>query len=188
MKIETYDGALAYATAAHAGQVRKGTAIPYITHPTAVAALVKEFGGDDEQVIAGLLHDVVEDCGITVDEIEARFGSGIAAIVDGCTDEIPDNTGNKPAWRLRKETYIRHLKTSDPDTLLVSACDKVHNARCIRDDLAAIGPAVFDRFTAGYDGTRWYYQTLLTVFRTRLGRTAPVVVALRDALDATYTH
>jgi (p)ppGpp synthase/HD superfamily hydrolase len=112
MKIETYDAALAYATAAHAGQVRKGTAIPYITHPTAVASLVREFGGDQEQVIAALLHDVVEDCGILIDEIAARFGNRVADIVAGCTDGIPDGTGNKPAWRRRKETHIAHLATA----------------------------------------------------------------------------
>jgi (p)ppGpp synthase/HD superfamily hydrolase len=186
MKIETYDAALAYATAAHAGQVRKGTSIPYITHPVAVAALVREFGGDHDQIIAALLHDVVEDCGITIDKIESRFGPRIASIVDSCTDGIPDNTGNKAAWRLRKETYIHHLLTADTDTLLVSVCDKIHNARCIRDDLAAIGPDVFDRFTAGYEGTRWYYDALLEVFETRLGPAAPVVIALRDALEKTY--
>jgi GTP pyrophosphokinase len=76
--------------------------------------------------------------------------------------------------------------TAETDMLLVSACDKVHNARCIRDDLAAVGLAVFDRFTAGYEGTKWYYGMLLQVFEVRLGRAVPVVVALRDALEATY--
>jgi (p)ppGpp synthase/HD superfamily hydrolase len=186
MKTQRFFEALAYATAAHDGQVRKGTSLAYITHPVAVAELVIEFGGDEEQAIAALLHDVVEDCGKTVDEIKVRFGDRVALIVAGCTDGIPDNIGGKPAWRDRKEAYIEHLVDAGADTLLVSICDKIHNARCIRDDVAVIGFAVFDRFTTGYDGTRWYYHALLEVFDNRLGSTAPVVGALREALERTY--
>jgi GTP pyrophosphokinase len=185
-KTQRYADALSYATAAHLGQVRKGTDIPYISHPVAVAELVEKFGGDGDQVIAALLHDVVEDCGVSFTEIAERFGGRVAAIVEGCTDAIPDESGRKPDWRMRKELYIEHLSTAPADTILVSACDKLHNARCIRDDRATVGPTVFDRFTAGYDGTKWYYHALLEIFERRLGETTPVVSALREALAKTY--
>src|SRR3984893_16755016 len=141
-----YAEAVAYATDAHAGQVRKGTDIPYISHPIAVSSLVIEHGGDEDQAIAGLLHDVIEDCGKTVDEIAGLFGSRVAGIVEHCTDGIPDETGRKPPWRERKEAYLSRLGDGNYDTLLVSACDKLHNARAIEDDTVSIGPAVFDRF------------------------------------------
>jgi (p)ppGpp synthase/HD superfamily hydrolase len=181
-----YAEAVAYATDAHAGQVRKGTDIPYITHPIAVSSLVIEHGGDEDQAIAGLLHDVIEDCGKTVDEIVGLFGSRVAGIVEHCTDGVSDETGRKRPWQERKEAYLRRLGAADYDTLLVSACDKLHNARAIEEDMASIGPAVFDRFTAGYAGTKWYYRALKDVFAARLGESSPVVGALRASLERTY--
>ena len=90
-----YAEAVAYATEAHAGQVRKGTDIPYITHPIAVSSLVIEHGGDENQAIAALLHDAIEDCGKTVDEIAGLFGGRVAGIIEHCTDGVPDETGHK---------------------------------------------------------------------------------------------
>lgn len=182
-----YAEAVAYATAAHAGQVRKGTKIPYITHPLAVSALVLEFGGDEDQAVAGLLHDVLEDCGEEHEgAILLRFGGRVLRLVRGCTDGVPDQSGRKPPWRERKERYLRHLAEAPDDLLLVSVADKVHNARAIQADRAAIGDAVFDRFTAGREGTSWYYGALHGVFKDRLGAMAPPVVALQTALNATY--
>jgi GTP pyrophosphokinase len=181
-----YADAVAYATDAHAGQVRKGTSIPYITHPIAVSALVLEFGGDEDLAIAGVLHDVVEDCGVTVDDLMGKFGERVADLVEACTDGVPDETGRKPAWRTRKETYLSHLQTASADLLLVSICDKIHNARAIEADRSTIGDAVFDRFTAGRAGTYWYYWALHDVFKARLGEMAAPVVALRTALNRTY--
>lgn len=186
MRSQRYSRAVDYATSAHAGQVRKGTTIPYIVHPISVSNLVLEHGGDEDQAIAGLLHDVIEDCGKTVSEIADLFGNRVAEIVDHCTDGTPDATGVKPPWRERKEAYLHQLLTAKPDTLLVSACDKLDNARAIANDLEQIGPKVFDRFTAGYTGTRWYYHALLDVFSARLGERTALVRALRDALARTY--
>jgi (p)ppGpp synthase/HD superfamily hydrolase len=182
-----YAAAVSYATEAHEGQVRKGTAIPYISHPISVSALVLEHGGDEDQAIAGLLHDVVEDCGEEhLELIQLQFGPRVAAMVQGCTDGVANADGRKPPWRERKEAYLRHLAAADQDVLIVSACDKLHNARAIEADKAAIGPAVFERFTAGSAGTRWYYWALHDVFMDRLGESHPLVVGLRVTLNRTY--
>ncbi|MFL1462061.1 HD domain-containing protein [Roseococcus sp. DSY-14] len=146
----------------HGPQRRKGTAIPYVSHLMAVAALVLEHGGDEEQAVAALLHDAIEDCGAEHEaEIAARFGPRVAAIVRACTDAevLP-----KPPWRARKEAYLAHLEGAGADALLVSACDKLHNARAIVEDLRELGPGMMARFNAGRDGTLWYYRALAEAF------------------------
>jgi (p)ppGpp synthase/HD superfamily hydrolase len=131
-----------------------------------VSALVLEHGGDQEQAVAALLHDVVEDCGAEHEAMIARdFGPRVAAIVRACTDA---DTLPKPPWRARKEAYIAHLAEVPTEALLVSACDKLHNARSIVADLEALGPAMMTRFTGGLDGTLWYYERLLGAFEQRL--------------------
>lgn len=160
-----YSKALALAARAHEGQVRKGTSIPYITHPVAVAALVAQYGGDEDQQIAALLHDVLEDGGAHfAAEIERDFGPRVLAIVQGCTDGTPDAAGEKAPWRERKEAYLAHLGEAGEDVWMVSGCDKLSNARAILDDLHGVGLAVFDRFTAKREGTLWYYRSLAQVF------------------------
>lgn len=153
---------VAFAIEVHAKQVRKGSNTPYISHLLSVAGLVLEHGGDEEQAVAAMLHDAVEDVGPHLESvIRARFGDRVADIVLGCTDadEFP-----KPPWQARKEAYIAHLETASPDVWLVSLADKVHNARTIATDLRSQGRAVFGRFRGGLDGTIWYYETLASVF------------------------
>ena len=177
--------ALDYAADAHNGQLRKGTEIPYLAHLLGVCALVLEYGGDEEQAIAGLLHDVVEDCGEHHRlAVRQQFGARVADIVEGCTDGTPDDTGAKAPWRERKETYISHLRDAPMDTVLVSACDKLYNARAIAGDVRSIGLAVFDRFKPGREGTLWYYQELLKVFTGRMGSDNNLVLELRTAVAA----
>lgn len=150
----------------HAAQVRKGAETPYIGHLLGVASLVLEHGGDEEQAIGGMLHDAIEDCGVEQEAVIAtRFGARVAAIVRGCTDA---DTIPKPPWQARKEAYIAHLEQASPDILLVSCADKLYNARAILTDLRTHGLAVFDRFTAGQDGTLWYYGALSDQFRRLL--------------------
>jgi GTP pyrophosphokinase len=159
--------AFQYAAELHAEQVRKGTAIPYISHLMAVAAIVIEQGGDDDQVVAALLHDAIEDHpdgGRTRDTIGARFGDHVAALVQACTDA---DTHPKPPWRERKERYLKHLPTAPPDALLVSLADKLHNARAILGDHRVVGEEVWARFTATKSDTLWYYRQLANAF-TRL--------------------
>ena len=167
------------AFALHAEQRRKGTDIPYLAHLLGVAGIVLEHGGDEEQAIAGLLHDAIEDCGIEQEAvIRDRFGPRVANIVRGCTDTdvVP-----KPPWRARKEAYIAHLEHAGPDVLLVSCADKLHNARAIVTDLRTHGVEMFERFTGGKDGTVWYYATLSDAFLRLLP--GPLARELADAVD-----
>jgi GTP pyrophosphokinase len=160
---DRFDAALAYATVVHAGQPRKGTRIPYIAHLLAVAALVLEDGGSEEEAIAALLHDAVEDRGGAgrLADIETRFGAGVAGVVHGCsdTDTIP-----KPPWRERKERYITHLQSADPRVVRVSLADKVHNARALLLDYREHEEDLWPRFDPESDQL-WYYRALANVFR-----------------------
>jgi (p)ppGpp synthase/HD superfamily hydrolase len=154
--------AFAYAARIHAAQRRKGTDIPYISHLMAVAALVLEHGGDEDLAIAALLHDAIEDCGAEHEaEIASRFGPRVAAIVRDCTDA---DLQPKPPWRARKEAYLARLAHKGRDALLVSAADKLHNARAIVADLRTHGPAMMSRFNGGAEGTLWYYRSLADAF------------------------
>lgn len=150
----------------HAGQLRKGTTTPYVSHLLAVASIVLEHGGDEDQACAALLHDAVEDGGVEWDAvIQDGFGPRVAGIVRACTDA---DTWPKPPWRARKEAYLAHLEGEGPDALLVSAADKLHNARTIVSDLRMHGPGMFSRFNAGQAETLWYYGALAEVFARRL--------------------
>lgn len=169
--------AIDYARIAHAPQFRKGTRIPYLYHLLGVASLVLEYGGDEDQAIAGLLHDVLEDCGGGhAATIRAQFGEAVARIVEACTDgtvegkaSAEDNGTAVEHWRERKLRYLAHLGAESAAALLVSGCDKLHNARAILGDLEdeAVGVAVFERFTAGRDGTLRYYQSLAEILAAR---------------------
>ena len=160
---ERFDTALAYASAIHREQERKGSRIPYISHLLAVAAIALENGADEDQVIAALLHDAAEDQGgiERLGDIRARFGEGVAAIVDHCTDTHEEP---KPDWHPRKKAYIASLAAKPVRSLEVSLADKTHNASVINADLRAHGAAVWDRFTGRKDGTLWYYRALADAF------------------------
>ena len=180
MLTQRFAQGLKLAIRAHNGQVRKGTNIPYIAHPMAVAAIALEHGADEDQAIAALLHDAVEDGGADYEhEIRERFGSRVADLVMGCTDGVPDATGQKPPWKQRKQQYLAHLELATSDVLLVSGSDKLHNARAILADLHTVGVSVFDRFTASKEETLWYYTTLSEIFSRRA---IPVAAALADAV------
>jgi (p)ppGpp synthase/HD superfamily hydrolase len=165
MLSERFTNALIFATQLHAKQTRKGGKIPYIAHLLGVASIALENGANEDEVIAALLHDAIEDQGgaATREEIRRRFGDTVTEIVDGCTeiDGIP-----KPPWRQRKEAYIAHIPTASASVRLVSACDKLHNVRSILNDYRLVGDAVWNRFKGGKDGTLWYYRSLIEAFRT----------------------
>lgn len=160
-----FEEALAFANQLHGQQVRKGTLIPYVSHVISVAAIVLEHGGDEHEAIAALLHDAVEDQGgkRVSDEIPRRFGDRVADVVAGCTDadEIP-----KPPWRQRKEAYLAHLGDAPASLRLVSAADKLHNARAIVADYRALGDDLWNRFNSTKSENLWYYRSLLQVFTT----------------------
>jgi (p)ppGpp synthase/HD superfamily hydrolase len=159
-----FEEALVYATRLHARQKRKGTETPYIAHLLSVAALVLEDDGDEDEAVAALLHDAVEDQGgrATREEIRRRFGNRVVRIVDGCTDA--EGTP-KPPWRERKERYIEHMRQASPEVRRVAIADKLHNARAILADFRGNGGVVWHRFNGGREGTLWYYRTLVQVFR-----------------------
>ncbi len=165
-----FEEALRYAIRLHGNQRRKGTEIPYISHLLSVAALVIENGGEEDEAIAALLHDAVEDQGglTTREEIRRRFGDRVVEIVDGCTDAT---TMPKPPWRERKERYIEQVRGASEEVLRVSAADKLHNARCILSDFRLKGDAVWDRFKGGKEGTLWYYRTIIEAFHEAGGNT-----------------
>ncbi|MBA2742843.1 MAG: HD domain-containing protein [Chthoniobacterales bacterium] len=183
MKLSTrFEHALAYAARAHCDQQRKATGIPYISHILGVTAIALEHGASEDEAIAALLHDVVEDCGGAdrLRDVREQFGDEVAKIVEGCTDtdQVP-----KPPWRERKEAYIAHLSQAVASTRLVSASDKLHNASAIVRDLRKQGQVVWERFKGGKDGTLWYYRALVTAFRQH-----PEHAELTDDLDRTVTE
>ena len=155
--------AFAFASRQHSGQTRKASTIPYIAHLMGVASVVLEAGGDEDLVIAALLHDVVEDCGGApmLKQVRRRFGKRVADIVDGCTDAY---TIPKPPWRERKQSYLRRLQKESSDTRLVSAADKLNNIRSILSDYRSVGESVWSRFHGGREGTLWYYRALRDEF------------------------
>src|ERR1700680_3152043 len=158
--------AFRYAAEKHAGQTRKKTAVPYLSHLMAVASLVLEAGGDEEMAIAALLHDVVEDCGgmPRLREVRKRFGERVARIVKGC----PASFGEpKAEWMQRKKDYLSEVTHADIDTRLVSAADKLHNVRTILADYRQEGESVWKRFSGKKDGTLWYYRALSDEYRRR---------------------
>lgn len=159
--------AAALALEAHTGQMRKGTSIPYVSHVLAVCAIVLENGGDEDEAVAALLHDVVEDGGgrPMLERIRAEFGARVAMIVDGCTDAY---VTPKPPWAERKRAYLEKLESADDSVVLVSAADKLHNARAILSDYRAVGPALWDRFTSSPEETVGYYVALASIYGRRL--------------------
>jgi len=181
--------AFKYAAEQHAGQTRKRTAVPYLSHLMAVSSLVLEAGGDEDLAIAALLHDVVEDCGgmARLREISKMFGARVAKIVDGCTDAYGDP---KPEWLQRKKDYLRRLEKEDAETRLVSVCDKLHNVRSVLADYRQEGEGVWARFTGKKEGTLWYYRALSQEFQRR-GRNrvsnelAIAVASLYSAVEQT---
>lgn len=159
---EKFDRALLHAASLHRDQKRKGTGTPYVTHLLAVAAIVGENGGTEDEVVAALLHDAIEDTEATKTSLAAHFGEEVAEVVAACSDA---DTIPKPPWRERKERYIEHVRHASPSVRLVSEADKLHNARAILSDLRILGDGLWGRFTGGKDGTLWYYRSLVEVFR-----------------------
>ena len=180
--------AFALAALVHEKQKRKSTDIPYISHPMAVAAQVSVWGGSEDQFIAALLHDVVEDGGAQyMPVIEEHFGKHVLDLVMACSDAAPQRGQPKGAWIERKEKYIANLRSAADEVLLISAADKWHNLASILADAKQLGEVVFDRFirqdferTDKKKMVLWYYKELLAVYRER---NVPVVVELENLLS-----
>ena len=162
--------ALAAAAEWHAGQTRKGTAIPYVSHLLQVAGLVLEHGGDVELAAAAALHDAVEDTAATLEEIEHRFGARVAAVVADCTDTFPDDLPDaKSPWVDRKRRHLEHLATVGEDSALVAACDKRHNLESLVTGIRSAGlDETAARFSSAPDQWVWYYGEALDRIRSRI--------------------
>ncbi len=175
--------ALDTAARLHATQVRKGSGVPYISHLLGTCSIVLDYGGDEDEAIAALLHDTIEDVEPTetARAAVASFGPRVLAIVEGCTEHRPVP---KPPWRERKERYIEHLATADSSVLLVAGADKLHNARSLVADLRHSGPSVWDRFNAGRDDTLWYYRAVIEAMRGNPAQPAGLV----DELERVVTE
>lgn len=164
---ERFDDAMAFARQRHNTQTRKGTEVPYLAHLLSTAALVIEAGGDEDQAIAGLLHDTLEDreyTGVTYEELVEKFGERVAGIVRDCSDAEPEAGAEKEAWRPRKEAYLARLRHHPPHSLLVSVADKLHNARTILADYRLFREELWTRFNPDSDQL-WYYQSLVDIHR-----------------------
>jgi (p)ppGpp synthase/HD superfamily hydrolase len=189
MLTKRFDEAVLYAIELHRTQVRKATAIPYVTHLFAVCSLVLEDGGTEDEAIAALLHDGPEDQGgePILAEIRAQFGDDVAETVAGLSDDMPALGAAKAPWRQRKEAYVSHLEEATPSVLKVSLADKLHNARSILVDVRDGGESVWDRFSAARSEQAWYYQTLLAIFERRqpASRNLP---ELRRVLGELFGH
>lgn len=161
---ERFEAALIYATRLHANQTRKVGGVPYISHLMSVAALVLEAGGNEDEAIAALLHDAVEDQGgkATREEIHRQFGDVVVAIVDGCTES---DTQPKPPWLERKTRYLEQLRHASREVRLVSLADKLHNARSVLAEWQQQGDAIWSQFNGGKEKTLWFYQSLVQVYQ-----------------------
>ena len=176
---ERFEQALAWTSSLHRRQARKGPAVPYIAHLLAVCSLVLEAGGDEDEAIAALLHDAVEDQGGAprLEEIRSRYGDRVAEIVDGCTDAYENP---KPAWQKRKQDFIDSLEKASDSVLLIVAADKLHNAQSTIDSLRAEGLSVWERFR-GRERTLWYYRQITDALERR-GESS-LTRRLRSAVD-----
>ncbi len=180
---ERFEEALAYAVGHHRSQRRKGTGIPYAAHLLAVAAIVLEMETSEDEAIAALLHDVIEDGGGVEAELEIgeRFGPDVARIVRANSDS---DTHPKPVWLDRKKAYVAGIATKQPDELRISIADKLHNARSLLADQRRDGNATFARFGGRQEGTLWYYRALVDAFMARREALGPRAQGVLSELDA----
>lgn len=170
---DRFSRAVDYARILHIER-RKATRIPYMAHLLGVASLVMGEAGQvpfpvtEDMVIAALLHDAAEDHGgqTRIDDIRCNFGPEVARMVEGLSDTFVEDPGQKEEWDVRKKGYLERLPRESRETQLISAADKLYNARTILDEYRAIGPNVWDRFHRSRDKQLWYFNELLKVFKS----------------------
>jgi (p)ppGpp synthase/HD superfamily hydrolase len=179
---ELYERALRVAAIAHRDQDRKGSDVPYITHPVQVSLILLRHGFPSDVVIAGLLHDVVEDQGYPLSQIEEAFGPQVAEIVAALSEDKRDIQGNKRPWEVRKREALEHMRQAGQGVAAVKAADTLHNIRCILLDAQREGTEVWERFARGPDLMLNYYRQIAQVAREQLGE-HPLVDELTDATE-----
>lgn len=174
-----YAQALMFAMKAHGQQMRKGSHVPYITHPVAVSAILAQYGFDQHLVLAGLLHDVVEDTAVTIFEVCEKFGSQVGHLVAGVSEQKVEN-GQMRCWEVRKAEQLAVLKEADLAIVALRVADLLHNVLSINRDLRA-GCSVWERFKRGRTQQIEYYQAVMAVAKQRLGD-HPMVLELEEAV------
>jgi (p)ppGpp synthase/HD superfamily hydrolase len=175
-----YDAALVLAARAHRSQMRKGSDIPYLVHPVHVSVLLIRYGFPDEVVLAGLLHDVVEDQSVSPDRIEMGFGPAVAEMVDALTERKLEG-GRKRPWELRKREALDQLRTASTGAVAVKAADVLHNARSLAHLLRCEGAAAWTHYAGGPEQTVEYYRNVAALARERLGP-HPLVEGVKGAI------
>jgi (p)ppGpp synthase/HD superfamily hydrolase len=175
------DRALIEAARGHRSQVRKGTDIPYIIHPVQVAWILDRHGYPEEVVVAGVLHDLLEDTDYDEGALREEFGDEVWRLVKAVTEVKVEGTAKRP-WKVRKEEQIEHLRHAPPDEAALKAADALHNIRSVLNDLAVQGiAATMARFKASVAETLWYYTTVATLVRERLGEASDLAAELTEA-------
>ncbi|MFH1923745.1 MAG: HD domain-containing protein [Planctomycetota bacterium] len=161
---DRFSQALVYAAELHADQRRKVSGVPYVSHLLRVAGIALGHGAEEDEAIAALLHDAVEDQGgeRTREEIRRLFGNRVVEIVDGCTDTDQDP---KPPWRERKNAYLARLKDASASVRLVCASDKLDNARSILSSYRLLGESLWEKFSGGREGALWYYRSVVDTLK-----------------------
>jgi (p)ppGpp synthase/HD superfamily hydrolase len=178
------DKAIAFAARAHEGQHRKTNTVPFIAHPFAVAMIVQAMGCDETAVIAALLHDTVEDSNVEIDEIRARFGEEVAALVAACT-ELPKK-GHR--WEERKSHHIESLRHAPLTVKLITAADKYHNLSHLSNGRPLSDPAFWRHFSRGAEQQAWYYRTMIESILANVDDPAayPIFTAVSNLVDQLF--
>ena len=166
--------AIEFAAAAHSGQYRKGSRVPYIVHPIGVSRALIEIGCEEQVAVAGVLHDVVEDTNVTLNDVRVRFGEYVARLVEGASE--PDH---QASWEARKRHTVEFLSQAPEESLLIGLCDKLDNLRSIRNDLTLAGEGIWELFRRPRDKQQWYYESLSEIFTRRVTR-EPAVRLVRE--------
>src|SRR3989339_1060551 len=177
----TIEQAIRKATLLHRGQLRKGDGLtPFVTHPFAVALILMDYTDDEDSIVAGILHDTVEETDYTCDEVEKDFGNTVRTMVESMTEVKKRDEGDIP-WLERKERYLSLMKTMTEKTLLVSAADKLHNLSSMLYDYETYGDEMWKRFNAPADKRLWFYKQALMILEERLD--SPILTELNRTFE-----
>ncbi|MFC5540575.1 HD domain-containing protein [Ureibacillus suwonensis] len=174
------DKAIVFAAKVHRNQVRKGTDIPYITHPFAVGMLLQRANCSEEVIAAGILHDTLEDTDTTFEELKDEFGLRIAILVQSASEQ-----DKSLPWEVRKQHTIEHIKDASLEELQVIVADKLHNLQTIHKDLDVMGDAIWQRFNRGKREQHWYYSSIVKAL-SRRKREFPLIGDLEEEVKAVF--
>lgn len=144
----------------HEGQERKGDGLPYIVHPFSVALILMEYSEDEDVIVAGLLHDTVEDTGYTKEQMSEEFGERVTSLVCDLT-ELPKSF----SWQERKDAYLKHLAGAGHESKLICAADKLHNLQSMLEAFRKFGEKAHEKFNAPADKKLWFYEECVKIFK-----------------------